>query len=95
VDGDRDLTLGAAGRFNPLVSFPPSELQGVGMTAARLPMRQIREVLRLHYSSGLSQHAIARSLGMSQGDGRLLLGFRHGYRLQFGKHLIEAAARGT
>ena len=37
------------------------------MTAARLPMRQIREVLRLHFSSGLSQHAIARSLGMSQG----------------------------
>jgi transposase len=67
VDGDRDLTLGAAGSFNPLVSFQPSELQGAGMTAARLPMRQIREVLRLHYSSGLSQHAIARSLGMSQG----------------------------
>jgi transcriptional regulator with XRE-family HTH domain len=30
-------------------------------------MRQIREVLRLRHSSGLSQHAIARSLGMSQG----------------------------
>jgi hypothetical protein len=29
-------------------------------------MRQIREVLRLRYSRGLSQHAIARSLGMSQ-----------------------------
>lgn len=37
------------------------------MTAARLPMRQIRELLRLRYSSGLPQHAIARSLGMSQG----------------------------
>ena len=37
------------------------------MTAARLPMRQIREILRLRHSSGLSQHAIARSLGMSQG----------------------------
>jgi transcriptional regulator with XRE-family HTH domain len=37
------------------------------MTAARLPMRQIREVLRLRYSSRLSQRAIALSLGMSQG----------------------------
>jgi DNA-binding MarR family transcriptional regulator len=67
VDGDRGLTLGAAGSFNPwLVSGLP-KLQGAGMTAARLPMRQIRELLRLRYSSGLSQHAIARSLGMSQG----------------------------
>ena len=56
-----------AGSFNPLVSFRPSELQGAGMTAARLPMRQIREILRLRQSSGLSQHVIARSLGMSQG----------------------------
>jgi len=30
-------------------------------------MRQIREVLRLRHSSGLSQHEIARSLRMSQG----------------------------
>ena len=37
------------------------------MTAARLPMRQIREVLRLRYSSRLSQRGIALSLGMSQG----------------------------
>jgi transposase len=37
------------------------------MTAARLPMRQIREVLRLRYSSRLSQREIALSLGMSQG----------------------------
>jgi hypothetical protein len=67
VDDDHELTLGAAGSFNPLVSFPPSELQGAGMTAARLPMRQIREVLRLRYSSRLSQRGIALSLGMSQG----------------------------
>jgi transposase len=67
VDDDHELTLGTAGSFNPLVSFPPSELQGAGMTAARLPMRQIREVLRLRYSSRLSQRGIALSLGMSQG----------------------------
>ncbi len=30
-------------------------------------MRHIREVLRLHYSVGMSQHTIARSLGLSQG----------------------------
>ena len=67
MDDDHELTLGTAGSFNPLVSFPPSELQGAGMTAARLPMRQIREVLRLRYSSRLSQRGIALSLGMSQG----------------------------
>jgi transposase len=32
-----------------------------------LSMRHIREVLRLHYSVGMSQHTIARSLGLSQG----------------------------
>jgi transposase len=30
-------------------------------------MRQIREILRLRFSAGLSQHTIARSLGLSQG----------------------------
>ena len=30
-------------------------------------MRHIREVLRLHYSGGMSQRAVARSLGLAQG----------------------------
>ena len=30
-------------------------------------MRHIREVLRLHYSVGLSQRAVARSLNLAQG----------------------------
>jgi len=37
------------------------------MPAERLSMRQIREVLRLCFGSGLPQRAIARSLGLSQG----------------------------
>src|SRR5271169_1572585 len=36
------------------------------MPAERLPMRQIRELLRLRFSSGLSQRAIGHSLGLSQ-----------------------------
>lgn len=32
-----------------------------------LSMRHIREVLRLHYSVGLSPRAVARSLGLAQG----------------------------
>ncbi|WP_247455241.1 sigma factor-like helix-turn-helix DNA-binding protein [Bradyrhizobium sp. CW11] len=30
-------------------------------------MRHIREVLRLHYSVGMTQRAVARSLGLAQG----------------------------
>ncbi|MGY8685245.1 hypothetical protein Q2941_47045 [Bradyrhizobium sp. UFLA05-153] len=30
-------------------------------------MRHIREVLRLHYTVGMSQRAFARSLGLAQG----------------------------
>ncbi|MCK1564070.1 hypothetical protein IVB08_08795 [Bradyrhizobium sp. 173] len=30
-------------------------------------MRHIREVLRLHYSLGMAQRAVARSLGLAQG----------------------------
>jgi transposase len=37
------------------------------MPSERLPMRKIREVLRLRFASELSQRAIARSLGLSQG----------------------------
>jgi transcriptional regulator with XRE-family HTH domain len=37
------------------------------MPAERLSMRQIREVLRLRFASELSQRAIAKSLGLSQG----------------------------
>jgi len=37
------------------------------MPTERLSMRHIREVLRLHYSVGMSQRAVARSLGMAQG----------------------------
>ena len=33
------------------------------MPTERLSMRHIREVLRLHYSVGMSQHAVSRSLG--------------------------------
>lgn len=33
----------------------------------RLSMRHIREALRLHYSVGMSQRAVARSLGLAQG----------------------------
>src|SRR5882757_4788619 len=37
------------------------------MPTERLSMRQIREVLRLHHSVGMSQRAVARSLGLAQG----------------------------
>ena len=37
------------------------------MPTERLSMRQIREVLRLHYSVGMSQRTVARSLGLAQG----------------------------
>ena len=37
------------------------------MPTERLSMRQIREVLRLRFASELSQRAIAKSLGLSQG----------------------------
>jgi hypothetical protein len=37
------------------------------MPSERLPMRKIREVLRLRFASELSQRAIASSLGLSQG----------------------------
>jgi DNA-binding transcriptional regulator LsrR (DeoR family) len=35
------------------------------MPTERLSMRHIREVLRLHYSVGMSQRAVARSLGLA------------------------------
>ena len=34
------------------------------MAQERLPMRQIRELLRLHFEEGLSQRVIARALGV-------------------------------
>src|SRR3954463_3793296 len=37
------------------------------MPTERLSMRHIREVLRLHYSVGMSQRAVARRLGLAQG----------------------------
>ena len=37
------------------------------MPTERLSMRHIREVLRLHYNVGMSQRAVARSLGLAQG----------------------------
>lgn len=37
------------------------------MPTERLSMRQIREVLRLHYSVGMSQRVVARSLDLAQG----------------------------
>lgn len=37
------------------------------MPTERLSMRHIREVLRLHYSVGMSQRAVARSLGLAHG----------------------------
>src|SRR5258708_11544076 len=37
------------------------------MPGERLSMRKIRELLRLRFTSGLSQRAMARSLGVSQG----------------------------
>src|SRR6476661_4777543 len=37
------------------------------MPTERLSMRHIREVLRLHYSVGMSQRTAARSLGLAQG----------------------------
>lgn len=37
------------------------------MPNERLSMRHIREVLRLHYSVGMSQRTVARSLGLAQG----------------------------
>ncbi|MHC2754131.1 DNA-binding CsgD family transcriptional regulator, partial [Bradyrhizobium diazoefficiens] len=41
--------------------------QRIEMPTERLSMRHIREVLRLHYSVGMSQRAVARSLGLAQG----------------------------
>ena len=41
------------------------------MPKERLSMRHIREVLRLHYSVGMSQHSVARSLGLAQGTVRM------------------------
>jgi transposase len=38
------------------------------MPAGRLSMRNIREILRLRFASGLSQRVIAGSLGLSQGS---------------------------
>ena len=37
------------------------------MPTERLSMRNIREVLRLHHSVGMSQRAVARSLNLAQG----------------------------
>jgi len=37
------------------------------MPNERLSMRHIREALRLHYSVGMSQRTVARSLGLAQG----------------------------
>ncbi len=37
------------------------------MGASRLPMRQIREILRLKYEGGLRHRAIARALGVGVG----------------------------
>ena len=37
------------------------------MPTERLSMRQIREILRLHHSVGMSQRAVARSLNLAQG----------------------------
>ena len=37
------------------------------MPGERLSMRKIREVLRLRLDRGLSQRAMARSLGLSRG----------------------------
>ena len=37
------------------------------MPAERLSMRNLRELLRLRHAAGLSQHVIARSLGLAQG----------------------------
>ncbi|MFL9827663.1 sigma factor-like helix-turn-helix DNA-binding protein [Rhodoplanes sp. SY1] len=37
------------------------------MPTERLSMRQIRELLRLRYSVGMSQREVARSLGLAQG----------------------------
>jgi DNA-directed RNA polymerase specialized sigma24 family protein len=37
------------------------------MAAKRLPMRQIREVLRLKNESGMSHRAVARALGIGTG----------------------------
>lgn len=40
------------------------------MPTERLSMRHIREVLRLHYSVGMSQRTVARSLGLAEGNGQ-------------------------
>lgn len=36
------------------------------MAAERLPMRKVREVLRLKYACGVSERVIARSVGVSR-----------------------------
>ena len=36
------------------------------MSQSRLLMRQIRELLRLHYEEGLSQRVLARSQGVAR-----------------------------
>jgi transposase len=42
--------------------------EDVGVANRRLAMRQIKDILRLHWSQGLSMRSIAQSLGMSYGS---------------------------
>ena len=45
----------------------PRRAEGKLYQPERLSMRHIREVLRLHYSVGMSQRTVARNLGLAQG----------------------------
>jgi len=66
------------------------------MPTERLSMRHIREVLRLHYSVGMSQRAIARSLNLAQGTVSKCAGLQRPL-VQVTEHLsglAEPTARG-
>jgi predicted DNA-binding protein (UPF0251 family) len=62
-------TLGVAaettGSHQP-TARSPGATPGSAMPAQRLPMRQVREVLRLKHAAGLSERGIAASLGISR-----------------------------
>ena len=47
-----------------MIAYTPNRSWGVEMSAERLSMRKIKEVLRLRWSLGMSQRTIARSCGV-------------------------------
>ncbi|XIA67540.1 hypothetical protein ACFIOY_19150 [Bradyrhizobium sp. TZ2] len=65
-DGDNQEAR-TAGSLQTGVTRSFAQPQRIEMPTERLSMRHIGEVLRLHCSVGMSQRAVARSLGLAQG----------------------------